>query len=589
MEQNASQKTTWQEKMTNKLKQYFEPSNQKEYHFDLSDVSEGENQNGSSTTASGTLTTEQIQENEKLSEVKNIFPSLEVSLEYIKVKYNTLINSDIILREFTLSARNRQYKALLFFIDGMVDSQLINNNVLQALMLRNRANIFDGDQNQVVTEGVASNITVKRVKKFNLENYIMDSLLPQNNVKKVQTFSEAFNGVNMGNCLLFVDTLPIAFDIDVKGFKQREVSSPNNEIIIQGPQEAFVENIRTNTSLLRRIVNNENLVIENIEVGKLSKTKCTVCYMKNIANSDLVAEVKYRLNNLEIDSILSSGELEQLIEEDSKCSAPQILKTERPDKATKYLYGGRVIVLINGNPYALIMPATLIDFIASPEDTNLKFQFGNFLKFLRLLAIGITLLLPGLYVAITDFHQELLPTELLFSILASRENVPFPVIFEILVMEISFELIREAGLRVPSPVGPTIGIVGALVLGQAAVSANIVSPILIIIVAITAIASFAIPDFSFGFHLRLMRFIFILLGYIAGFFGIGIGLFVYTCVLCSLKSFGVPYTAPYAPVTGVGQNGFLLNPMWKREKRADFLDTKRQNAQEHISMKWRYK
>ena len=589
MEQNASQKTTWQEKMTNKLKQYFEPSNQKEYHFDLSDVSEGENQNGSSTTASGTLTTEQIQENEKLSEVKNIFPSLEVSLEYIKVKYNTLINSDIILREFTLSARNRQYKALLFFIDGMVDSQLINNNVLQALMLRNRANIFDGDQNQVVTEGVASNITVKRVKKFNLENYIMDSLLPQNNVKKVQTFSEAFNGVNMGNCLLFVDTLPIAFDIDVKGFKQREVSSPNNEIIIQGPQEAFVENIRTNTSLLRRIVNNENLVIENIEVGKLSKTKCTVCYMKNIANSDLVAEVKYRLNNLEIDSILSSGELEQLIEEDSKCSAPQILKTERPDKATKYLYGGRVIVLINGNPYALIMPATLIDFIASPEDTNLKFQFGNFLKFLRLLAIGITLLLPGLYVAITDFHQELLPTELLFSILASRENVPFPVIFEILVMEISFELIREAGLRVPSPVGPTIGIVGALVLGQAAVSANIVSPILIIIVAITAIASFAIPDFSFGFHLRLMRFIFILLGYIAGFFGVGIGLFVYTCVLCSLKSFGVPYTAPYAPVTGVGQNGFLLNPMWKREKRADFLDTKRQNAQEHISMKWRYK
>ena len=589
MEQNASQKTTWQEKMTNKLKQYFEPSNQKEYHFDLSDVSEGENQNSSSTTASGTLTTEQIQENEKLSEVKNIFPSLEVSLEYIKVKYNTLINSDIILREFTLSARNRQYKALLFFIDGMVDSQLINNNVLQALMLRNRANIFDGDQNQVVTEGVASNITVKRVKKFNLENYIMDSLLPQNNVKKVQTFSEAFNGVNMGNCLLFVDTLPIAFDIDVKGFKQREVSSPNNEIIIQGPQEAFVENIRTNTSLLRRIVNNENLVIENIEVGKLSKTKCTVCYMKNIANSDLVAEVKYRLNNLEIDSILSSGELEQLIEEDSKCSAPQILKTERPDKATKYLYGGRVIVLINGNPYALIMPATLIDFIASPEDTNLKFQFGNFLKFLRLLAIGITLLLPGLYVAITDFHQELLPTELLFSILASRENVPFPVIFEILVMEISFELIREAGLRVPSPVGPTIGIVGALVLGQAAVSANIVSPILIIIVAITAIASFAIPDFSFGFHLRLMRFIFILLGYIAGFFGIGIGLFVYTCVLCSLKSFGVPYTAPYAPVTGVGQNGFLLNPMWKREKRADFLDTKRQNAQEHISMKWRYK
>ena len=247
------------------------------------------------------------------------------------------------------------------------------------------------------------------------------------------------------------------------------------------------------------------------------------------------------------------------------------------------------MVLINGNPYALIMPATLIDFISSPEDSNLKFQFGNFLKFLRLLAIGITLLLPGIYVAIADFHQELLPTELLFSLLASRENVPFPIIFEILVMEISFELIREAGLRVPSPIGPTIGIVGALVLGQAAVSASIVSPILIIIVAITAIASFAIPDFSFGFHLRLMRFIFIILGYVAGFFGIGIGLFIYVCILTSLKSFGVPFMAPYTPVTNIEQNGYFLDPVWKREKRADYLDTKKVDSQEHISMKWKYK
>ena len=359
MKQNSNKKTNWLEKMTEQLKKYFDPSSQHEYNFDLSTSNVDKESTVKYSTASGTLTMQQIQENEKLTEVKNIFTSLEVSLEYIKVKYNTLINSDIILREFTLSARNRQYKALLFFIDGMVDSQLINDNVLQALMLRNRANTFDGNQNQIVSEGITNNITVRRIKKFNLENYIMDSLLPQNNVEKVKTFSDAFSGVNMGNCLLFVDTLPIAFNIDVKGYKQRDVSNPNNEIIIQGPQEAFVENLRTNTSLLRRIVNNENLIIENIEIGKLSKTRCTVCYMKNIANSDLVAEVKYRMNNLEIDSLLSSGELEQLIEEDQKCSIPKILMTERPDKATKYLYGGRVVVLINGNPYALIMPATL--------------------------------------------------------------------------------------------------------------------------------------------------------------------------------------------------------------------------------------
>lgn len=514
MKENEASKSTWKDKLVNSLKKHFEPQSEEQYNFTLQDYDES----SSIGKASGNLSTKQVQENENFAEVKDIFPSLDVNLEYVKVKYNTLINSDIVIREFTLSARNRQYKAFLFFIDGMVDSELINDNILQALMLRNRANTFDGDEKQVVLEGVTNNITVKRVKKFNLESYITNSLLPQNNLEKVTTFSDAFSGVNIGNCLLFVDTLPLAFDIDVKGFKQRDINKAENEIIIQGPQEAFVENLRTNTSLIRRIVNNENLVIENLSVGKLSKTKCCVCYMKNIANSYLVAEVKYRLNNLGVDSIFSSGELEQLIEEDVHTSVPQILKTERPDKASKYIYEGRVVVIVNGNPYVLVMPVTLIDFIASPEDTNLRFQFANFLKFLRLFAIVITLLLPGLYIALTDFHQELLPTELLFSILASRENVPFPIIFEVLIMEISFELIREAGIRVPSPIGPTIGIVGGLVIGQAAVSASIVSPILLIIIAITAIASFAIPDFSFGFHLRLMRFVFIILRIYCRFF-----------------------------------------------------------------------
>ena len=193
MEQNDNKKLTWQEKLTNQLKKYFEPSFHNQYHFNLSDSNEEESNNTKDSSIPA-----QIQETEKLSDVKDIFPSLEVCLEYVKVKYNSLINSDIIIREFTLSARNRQYKAFLFFIDGMVDSQIINNNVLYALMLRNRANIFDGDENQIISEGVTNNITVKRVKKFNLENYIMDSLLPQNNVEKVSTFSEAFTGVNMG-------------------------------------------------------------------------------------------------------------------------------------------------------------------------------------------------------------------------------------------------------------------------------------------------------------------------------------------------------------------------------------------------------
>lgn len=518
---------------------------------------------------------------------KNIFPSVSVNLEVITSRYNTMINSDVIVREFILTARNKQYKAFLLYVEGMVDSTMINHFVLNPLMLKNTANTYQNPENEVVREAVSNNIVVRKVKKFDLASYILNHLVPQNNVKQVDTFDDVASGVNAGNCALFVDTLNIVFDIDVKGFKQRSVGKPENEIVIRGSQEGFTENIRTNTSLLRRFVNNENLIIENLEVGNITKTKCVVCYMKNIANNELVAEVKYRINNLDIDSIISSGQLEQLIEDDGKFSLPQLISSERPDKASNFLLEGRVVILINGSPYCLIAPGTFIDFITSPEDLNLKYQFANLLKIIRILAVILTLLLPGFYVAVTNFHQELIPTELLFAIVASRESVPLPIIFEILVMEISFELIREAGLRVPSPIGPTLGIVGALILGQAAVDANIVSPILIIIVAITAIASFAIPDFSFGFHCRVTRFIYIITGYLLGFLGIGLCLFVHFLILSNLKSFGYPYLQPFIPVTK-DYKGIFFSPSWKREHRADFLNTKRPKKQADISMQWKY-
>ena len=546
------------------------------YHFNLpTDTNESE-----STTT---------QNSKKIpQEQKNIFPSLDVNLDYIKTKYNVLINSDIITREFILNARGKQYKAFLLYIDGMVDSKILNDFVLEPLMLRNKNNLFDGEQNRIISEAVTNNITVRKVKKFNLADYIENCLIPQNSLQQQTSFDEIFAGINSGNCALFVDTLSVCFDIDVKGFQQRSISKPENEVVIKGSHEAFVENLRTNTSLLRRLTNNENLIVENIKVGKVTQTNCAICYMGNIANDDLIAEVKYRMNNLGIDSLLSAGELEQLLTDTNILGVPKILVSERPDTAVKALLQGRVIIIVNGSPYALIVPAILIDFLSSPEDTNLKTIFANFLKKIRVISAFFSLLLPGLYIAITNFHREIIPTELLYSILSSRQSVPFPIIFEILIMEISFEIIREAGLRVPSPIGPTLGIVGAIVLGQAAVSAGIVSPILIIIVAITGISSFAIPDFSFSFHLRYFRFAFILLGFLAGFLGIGIGIFVYLSALCDLETFGISYTAPYAPFTDSKSNGFLLPPIWKREYRATYLASKREKRQNKISMKWRF-
>ncbi len=546
------------------------------YHFSLPDNSNN-SQNGSSQNYE-----------DDFNEPKNIFESLNVNLDYIKTKYNVLINSDVIIREFTLNARGNQYKAFLLYIDGMVDSQILNDFVLEPLMLRNRNNLFGGNQNRVISESISNNVTVRKVKKFNLADYIENCLIPQNSLTQQTSFDDIFSGINSGNCALFVDSLSVCFDIDVKGFKQRSISKPENEIVIKGSHEAFVENLRTNTSLLRRLTNNENLIIENVKVGEITKTNCAVCYIKNITNDDLIAETKYRLNNLGVDSLLSAGELEQLLTDTNVLGVPKILVSERPDNAVKALLQGRVIVIVNGSPYALIIPAVLIDFLSSPEDTNLKTIFANFLKIIRIISAFFALLLPGLYIAITSFHREIIPTELLYSILSSRQSVPFPIIFEIFTMEISFEIIREAGLRVPSPIGPTLGIVGALVLGQAAVSAGIVSPILIIIVAITGISSFAIPDFTFSFHLRFFRFAFILLGFLAGFLGIGIGIFVYLSELCDLETFGVSYTAPYAPIINSKNNRFLLPPIWQREYRATYLASKREKRQDKISMKWRF-
>ena len=506
----------------------------------------------------------EIQEGPQIETVENIYNSESVNLEYVKSKYNVLINSDIITREFILNARGKQYKAFILYIDGMIDSNLLNDFVLEPLIMRNKNNLFDGGKKRVILETITNNITIRKVKKFNLADYIENCLIPQNNISKSNSFENIFSDVNSGNCALFVDTLNIAFNIDIKGFKQRSIDKPENEIVVKGSHEAFVENIRTNTTLLRRFINNENLIIENVSVGKITKTKCAVCYIQNVTNSDLIAEVKFRINNLGIDYLLSSGQLEQLITNNNYLGLPNAISTERPDNAVQNLLEGRVVILVNGSPYALIVPSIIGDFLTSPEDRNLKTIFSNFLRLIRLLASFFALLLPGLYVSVASFHIEIFPTELLFSILAARDSVPFPIIFEILIMEISFEIIREASLRVPSPIGSTIGIVGGLVVGQAAVSAGIVSPILIIIVAITALSSFAIPDYTFSFHLRFFRFLFIFLGYVAGFLGIGIGFFVYLSAICNMNSFGISYSLPYTNLNAKKYRNFTSTYMEKR-------------------------
>lgn len=504
------------------------------------------------------------------NETQDISENLNKNYDYLKVKYNLLLNSDINTREFEISVSDKTFKALLVSVDGITNIDSINNNILKPLMLRNS-----------IKMDVSKKPKLQQIKKFDLQDFLLQKLISQNVVKISKKFDDCFEKINTGFTALFVDTLPIAICIETKDFQIRSITSPKTESVVRGSQSAFIENLRTNTAQIRKIINNENLIIENLKIGEITNTNVSICYMKNITNDSLVSEVKYRLNNLKLDSLTSSGELENLIKDNFQNIYPESIATERPDKTSKLILAGRIAILVDGSPFAIIIPVFLLDFLISNEDLNLNFIFANFLKIIRLIAFFITLQLPAIYIAVTAFHDEFLPTELLLAITSAREKIPFPIIVEIFLMELSFELIREAGIRVPSAFGQTIGIVGALILGEAAVSANIISPILVIIIAITAISEFTLPDYSFSFSTRIFRIYYILLGYFFGLFGITCGVFTHLILLFSYTSFGVPF------LTYNSFSEYFQKPIWKNETRSSILNTKRRFQEPQYSMKWR--
>ncbi|MGI6778005.1 MAG: spore germination protein [Acetivibrionales bacterium] len=492
---------------------------------------------------------------------------LSINLEYMKKVYSIPINGDIIIREFDVVFNDKPVSAFIIFYDGLTDRNVINNNILQPLM-------------------ILSNLNIKSDEK-NIGQYIRKNLLPQNQLKYTSVYEDIISEINFGGCGIFVDGLDHAFACDTKGWEHRGVERPNNELVLRGPQEGFNEVLRVNTGLVRKILKDEDLIAEDVAVGKISKTPCSIMYIKDIVNDSLVQEVRRRMRSIKADYVLDTGQLEQFLEDSTMLPAPLVIDTERPDRVASLLVEGKVAIIMNGSPFALVIPANATSLFHSAEDAYIRFPYVNFLRFIRLLAAILSLLLPGIYISIINFHHEMIPTDLLIAIGASRERVPFPSLVELLVMEFSFELIREAGIRVPGPIGPTLGIIGALILGQAAVAATIVSPILIIIVAVTGIGSFAIPSFSMAFSFRIVRIAYIILGAMAGFMGISLGLFVHALWLSTSKSFGVPFLAPFAPRTGMTMDDEITRaPIWKQESRPDYLNTKSTKKQPGISRGW---
>lgn len=522
---------------------------------------------------------EKAEQETKKTQKGIISTNVEENLAYIKKRFSAQINGDFKLREFNVTLNQRVLRAFIFFFDGLSDSSMINLSVLQPLMTLSTINsnlqTYTKDKSGIQNDNRESNYSNKEVSQINDKGIIMDHFLPQNQAKMSRYYIDIIDEVNFGGCGVFIDTLDEAFAIDVKGWEHRGVGRPENENVIRGPQEAFNEVARVNSALLRKIMKDEDLIAEDILVGKRSKTPCTMFYIKDIANNRLVSEVRNRLNAVNMDYLIDSGELEQLIEDNTFIPTPQMLATERPDRISRFLSEGRVAICVHGSPNLLALPVTFFDMMHSAEDSYLRFPLATILRYLRLFGVLLTLLLPAIFISITNYHQEMVPTELLLAIAASNENVPFPTIFSLLIMELSFELIREAGVRIPGAIGQTIGIIGGLILGQAAVAANLVSPILIIIVALTGIGSFGIPDFSLGNTIRFLRFVFIFFASILGFLGIAFAVFILLLLLSSAKSFGVPFFTPYAPhYSNPNIDSINRAPMWAQEQRPEFVKPK---------------
>ncbi|MCQ1530486.1 spore germination protein [Lutispora saccharofermentans] len=462
---------------------------------------------------------------------------------------------DVIFREFIIPTINIQ--ACAVYIDNIVDKSVINDNVINPIMSECSVGINDMDR---------------------LVHELSSKIINAGSVRITKDLKDIITFILSGHCLIITDDSDDVILIDSRKFEQRRVSEPQSEAVVIGPREGFIENISVNISLIRKRIKSTELKVEMIQIGKYSKTDIAILYIDGIIDNTILNEVRTRLSKINIDAIIESSYIEQFIEDNRFTPMPLISRTERPDAVTSALLEGRAAIMTDGTPFALLVPSVFIHYVQSSEDYYQKLYAATAIRFLRYILLAISLLGPAIYIAVTNFHTEMVPAPLLVSIMETRARVPFPAIVEALLMEFTFEALREASIRLPKTIGQAVSIVGALVIGQAAVEAGIVSQIMVIVVAVTGIASFATPSYDLGLAIRLLKFPFMALGSILGIFGIMSGLVALLIHLASLESFTVPYLAPLAPIYfSDWQNVIYRTPLPFMKKRPLFLKPRNKN------------
>ncbi|MFD1065157.1 spore germination protein [Oceanobacillus locisalsi] len=478
---------------------------------------------------------------------KSIGTSLTENLNIIKQKTGN--SPDIIIRHLPFGNASEVSTAIVY-VDGLVDNPTINEFLVQTL----------------------ENSVQEKPQEKDLFTFFSEKVVAVSNLETTQDWDFLFQSLLSGDTVIFLEGKNEVLIASTRGGERRQVEQTDSEISLRGSKEGFTETITTNITLVRRIIKNPNVWVEPMNLGTQTNTDISIMYINGIVNTDTVEEVRQRLRHVDLDSILDSGYIEQVIEDESSGLFPTVIHTERPDAVAANLLEGRIAIFVNGTPHILIVPAVMIQFFQTPEDYYVRFPISTLIRVLRVFMYLISLIGPAFYVAVTTFHQEMIPTDLLVIIASQTEAVPFPAIVEALIMEVTFEILREAGLRMPSKISSTISIVGALVIGQGAIQAGIVSPAMVIVVAITAIASLATPTYDIAISARLIRFAFMLGAAIAGFYGIILGLILLVVHLVSLRSFGVPYVSPLAPFKPNSiKDTIYRGPLWTFNKRPPSL------------------
>ena len=447
---------------------------------------------------------------------------MDENLNHFRTILNVPLDKDIVLREYQCCG----FRLCIIYVEGMADDRKISEFILHACK-----------EPEIL----------KQTPAEQRAQMLMTTHIESAQCSTESRIKEIISSVLGGMTAVIIEECSEALLMETRGFAHRAVGKPSNEAVVIGAQEGFVENLRTNITLVRRYVQSPELITERVTVGTKIPCSAALMYLKGVADEKIVNEARRRLQSISAPTVQGIGGIQQLIEDQPEALFPQMLQTERPDRAASCLKEGQFIILADNSPYALTAPITLFHLIHASDDTFMRWQYATFLRVIRIIGIVLSLFLPGLYAALTLHHTHLIPLSLLLSIAETRADVPFSILFEVLLMEFCFYLINEAGTRIPSQIGPTISIVGALILGQAAVSASIISPILIIIIALTGLGNYAVPNYGLNLSLILYRQLIILAGGFLGLYGLLGAAILISAHLCSIHSFGIPYLSPISP------------------------------------------